>query len=73
MGMNAHDIAYRAHTPEQKRAIVEHLLAVWEKKPELRFGQLLLNAYPNLYYVEDMDLVEVVERFYAGLHEGGES
>lgn len=54
--------AGRAVTPEQKRAIVEAILAAWLVLPELRLGQLLVNAMPapnehmRLFYAEDAAL-----------------
>jgi hypothetical protein len=53
----------RAATPEQKRAIVERLLALWLEKPALRLGQLLDNAHagPLLYYIEDEALIGLLE------------
>ncbi len=63
-------IPHRAETPEQKRAIVERILAVWEKNPELRLGQLILvnmnglddeHAARKLFYVEDEALAERLE------------
>lgn len=54
----------RARTPEQKRAIVERILAVWLRNPDLRLGQLLANAVPrNLFYTEDNLLALKVEAF----------
>jgi len=37
----------RAHSPEQKRAVIERLYEAWLREPELRFGQLLFNALPS--------------------------
>lgn len=34
----------RALTSEQKRDVVERILAAWEKAPALRLGQLLMHA-----------------------------
>jgi hypothetical protein len=58
-------IQFRAHTPEEKRAIVERLLAVWLTVPDLRFGQMLTNAMRDcsLFYVEDEVLASTVELF----------
>ena len=61
----------RAETPEQKRAVIERILAAWERAPEIRFGQLLVNANNAstsasavaLFYAEDEALAEAVERF----------
>ena len=58
----------RAATPEQKRAVVERILRVWQAQPHLRLGQLLVNLAPGnqpnspLYYVEDEDLVQFLEQ-----------
>jgi hypothetical protein len=53
----------RAETPEQKRAIVERLLAAWLAKPTLRLGQMIDNAgfraATALFYVEDEALRRV--------------
>jgi hypothetical protein len=57
----------RAKTYEEKRAIVERILAIWSSKPELRLGQLLVGAYQqvtcrtDIFYVEDERLAELVE------------
>lgn len=59
----------RAITADQKRAIVEQLLAAWEKRPGLRLGQLLMNAASGVapvYYIEDDALAEAVEAFAKG-------
>lgn len=56
--------AGRALTDEQKRAVMERLLAAWQKRPALRLGQMLeaANGIGNLFYREDEDLVQDVER-----------
>jgi hypothetical protein len=53
----------RAHTPEQKRAIVERLYTLWLTCPALRLGQLLECAHAGtlLYYIEDEDLLALLE------------
>lgn len=54
-----HALRYRAWSPEQKREILDALYKCWLMQPELRLGQLLLNAAEsNLYYIEDYDLIE---------------
>jgi hypothetical protein len=60
----------RAITDEQKRAVVERLLAAWQRRPELRLGQLLVAGTPgyDVFYVEDADLVRSAERL-AGVEE----
>lgn len=56
-----HSISGRAHTPEQKRAILERLYGVWMRQPELRLGQLLDNSVHNMFYVEDEALMDALE------------
>jgi hypothetical protein len=34
----------RAHTPEQKRELLDRLYVAWLKKPQLRLGRLVFNA-----------------------------
>ncbi len=60
----------RAKTNEQKRLVIERVLAVWQKNPDLRLGQLLINATSGLdndhtvrkmFYVEDDALAERLE------------
>lgn len=59
----------RAITSEQKRAVVERLLAAWEHAPTLRLGQLVTAACESMtpvphpvFAVEDYRLVAEVER-----------
>lgn len=60
----------RATTPEQKRVVIERLYECWLKQPELRLGQLIVNATyevhqrsGDIFYVEDEELVKLVEDF----------
>ena len=60
----------RAITSEQKRAVVERLLAAWEHAPTLRLGQLVtaaceraLSPKSDLFGVEDETLVAQLEAF----------
>lgn len=51
----------------------QRILRAWLKTPELRLGQLIHNAThtfnaPELYYVEDEELVSAAEK-YAAEHE----
>jgi hypothetical protein len=65
----------RAITPEQKRAVVERLLAAWLKVPSQRLGQMLSNV--ELLYlsstssstIEDEPYLEVIEWFAEEYHE----
>lgn len=46
--------------------ILDRLKTLWKKYPDLRLGQLILNVLqdPALYYIEDEELVELLEEFY---------
>lgn len=63
----SHPIPGRAETPEQKRRVMEQVLAYWLANPKLRLGQLLQDAVDvrgqNLFYVEDDKLVEFLKSF----------
>lgn len=55
----------RAETPEQKRAVIERLLAVWLRTPQQRLGQLLDNVCSGSpFYVEDERLARLAESHY---------
>lgn len=41
----------------------------WERRPQLRLGQLLLNCFQDpkeLYNIEDYDLIDRMKQFYTG-------
>ena len=69
--MSNFPIKGRANTPDEKRAILNRLLAVWCSYPDLRLGQLLDNAVMvradtlgvGLYNLEDNDLIAAAETF----------
>ena len=46
--------------------ILNELAAIWQKYPDLRLGQLLLNVVgdPMLYYLEDKDLIDTLKGYY---------
>ena len=56
-----------------KKRIIEvlsRLKTVWEKYPDMRFTQLILNvedANPFLYYKEDEDFIRDIEEYYDNL------
>lgn len=57
-------------TESQKLEVLDRLYKLWMCNKELRFGQLLLNAFhPDLidriYYTEDFDLVNELALFYS--------
>ena len=57
--------ANRATTDEQKQAVIERLYTLWCSRPELRFGQLLGNVFREIYFIEDGEMVQRLEHFYA--------
>jgi hypothetical protein len=46
--------------------ILKEIGKIWEKHPELRLGQLILNIIqdPALYYIEDKDLIKEIQAGY---------
>jgi hypothetical protein len=56
----------RAVTQEEKKAVIARLLSLWQTYPELRLGQLIGNFVEgtSLYFIEDYDLVSLLEREY---------
>jgi hypothetical protein len=75
MNVDRPNLPGRAHTPEQKRAIIERVLATWEAHPQQRLGQLIGNVLGRvvagqaqedqirkLYYIEDQAFAEMLER-----------
>lgn len=65
-------ISGRAQTSEQKRAVIERLLAAWERVPEQRLGQLIGNAmyhetwsHQSIHMLEDFRLVNAIDKFVA--------
>jgi hypothetical protein len=59
----------RAHTDDEKRALIEKLLSAWKtpRGRHLRLGQLIVNAgVIEPFYVEDAELGDLVETFVNG-------
>ena len=53
--------------PKRIKKCLRKIEEVWSKYPDLRLGQLLLNLVPNsnsLYYIEDENLIDLLEKFY---------
>lgn len=47
--------------------VLSKLQAVWEKYPDLRLSQLILNlehSTPMLYQVEDEELIKLLDQMY---------
>jgi uncharacterized protein YihD (DUF1040 family) len=46
--------------------VLDRIKELWKKYPDLRLGQLISNVIrdPALYYIEDEDLVDLIETFY---------
>ena len=59
----------RAHRDNQKATtykVVEDLLRVKQKYPNMRLGQILVNVvsgYEDLYYIADQDLSKLLSEF----------
>lgn len=63
----------RAYTPEEKKQVINRLLAAWNCAPQLRLGQLLDSAHhvartslrpcADFFSIEDEDLCKVLEDF----------
>ncbi len=54
----------RADTTAKKVKVINKLLSLWLKYPELRLGQLIENLGEIVYYVEDFDLIERLNLLY---------
>lgn len=46
--------------------ILDRLKTLWKKYPDLRLGQLIINVLrdPALYYIEDEELIDLLEEYY---------
>lgn len=46
--------------------VLEELGKIWKEYPDLRLGQLLLNAVrdPALYYLEDEEIIKELKNLY---------
>jgi len=57
--------------PKRIPDILKRLEIVWEKYPDLRLGQLIQNVFSEyeilLYYIEDNEIIKVMENFYNNL------
>lgn len=54
--------------PDRIPLVLQRIEQVWERYPDLRLGQLLINVFNmDFYHVEDEDLARRVEGFYDDL------
>ncbi len=53
--------------PKRIPEILNELKAIWGSFPDLRLGQLLLNAVrdPVLYYLEDEEIIKILKDHYS--------
>lgn len=53
--------------PNRIPHILDKIKKLWEKNPDLRLGQLIINATGiDPYYIEDDALVQALEALYNG-------
>ena len=52
--------------PKRIKKILSRIEKIWEKYPNLRLGQLIINSIPEglLYYEEDEKVIEEIEKTY---------
>lgn len=59
--------------PDRIPAILQRIEQVWERYPDLRLGQLLINVFSGdrvaLYSTEDEQLANQIEWFYEDLED----
>jgi len=65
--------------PKRIPIILERLKIIWEKNPDLRLGQLILNAeksdlvFSSVYNTEDNDLLNELEERYNRVEQQNET
>lgn len=55
--------------PNRIDEFIECLRAIWKANPDMRFTQLIINAYgqdPIVYYAEDDEALKQLKRIYLG-------
>lgn len=52
--------------PDRIDKVLDELKDIWKEMPDLRLGQLILNAVqdPALYYIEDRALIKKIKDLY---------
>ena len=55
--------------PKRIDELLETVKSIWEKSPDLRLLQLLINSLINIkseyfYYLEDKELIESLNKYY---------
>ena len=58
---------YKSRDAQRIPVVLSEIQKVWEKNPDLRLGQLLMNCCPNenvLYNIEDDKLLERIREVY---------
>ncbi len=71
-GCGGSHVRGRACTLSKKRAVVEWLLELWERRPMLRLGQMLYTShsrrgYKDAFFLEDSVLLRLVEDYTASI------
>lgn len=58
--------------PNRIGEVLAALGELWQKYPDMRLGQLILNTIedPRLYYIEDEDLIKHMNEFYDSMQNG---
>ena len=63
----------RAETLLEKKSVTMRLFVAWLSVPELRFGQLIVNACGrDPFYLEDEELASKVEDYVSRIHKQGD-
>lgn len=48
--------------PQRIYKILDEIKSLWQKYPDLRLGQLITSAAPDVFYLEDDELIESLKR-----------
>lgn len=58
------------YSHEERKAVLEEILAAWDKYPDMRLGQLIANALhfvgnkqKDIFYVREFELVSALKKF----------